>query len=158
MALANGGEVADYRGKDRVREDIPPVICLPTTCGTGSEVTHVVVITDPTSHFKVVCVLAPHRGPAGARRPALASAPAGVIAATGADALCHAVESYVNTGADPLLDALNIAAIRMIGANLRPAVDGRDPRAIEQLSLASTMAGIAFNMNANAIVHAASTP
>jgi alcohol dehydrogenase len=81
-----------------------------------------------------------------------------VIAATAADALAHAVESYVNTGSDPLLEALDIAAIRMIGLNLRRAVSERAPEAIEQLSLASTMAGIAFNMNANAIVHAASTP
>jgi len=159
MLLANGGAVADYRGKDRVREDIPPVICLPTTCGTGSEVTHVVVITDPDSHLKLVCVSRRIAARLALVDPSLVeSAPAGVIAATGADALCHAVESYVNTGADPLLDALNIAAIRMIGASLRPAVASRDPHAIEQLSLASTMAGIAFNMNANAIVHAASTP
>jgi alcohol dehydrogenase class IV len=64
----------------------------------------------------------------------------------------------VNTGSDPLLDSINIAAIRMIGRNLRAAVNDRDPEAIEQLALASTMAGIAFNLNANAIVHAASTP
>jgi alcohol dehydrogenase len=81
-----------------------------------------------------------------------------VIAATGADALAHAIESYVNKGADPLLDAITIAAIRMIGENLRAAVRERDPHAVAQMALASTMAGIAFNMNANAIVHAASTP
>ena len=81
-----------------------------------------------------------------------------MIAATGADALAHAVESYVNRGSDPLLAALNIAAIRIIGGNLRTAVETREPAALEQLMLASTMAGIAFNMNANAIVHAASTP
>jgi alcohol dehydrogenase len=159
MLVTNGGEIADYRGKDVVREDGPPVICVPTTCGTGSEVTFVVVITDPTSHLKVVCVSRRMAARVALVDPSLVeSAPSGVIAATGADALCHAVESYVNTGADPLLDALNIAAIRMIGASLRPAVAERDAAAIEQLSLASTMAGIAFNMNANAIVHAASTP
>jgi alcohol dehydrogenase class IV len=159
MLLANGGGVADYRGKDRVAADIPPVICVPTTCGTGAEVTHVVVITDTSSHLKLVCVSRRIAARVALVDPSLVEpAPAHVIAATAADALCHAVESYVNTGSDPLLDALNIAAIRMIGANLRPAVATRDPRAVEQLSLASTMAGIAFNMNANAIVHAASTP
>ena len=64
----------------------------------------------------------------------------------------------MNRGSDPLLAALNIAAIRIIGGNLRTAVETREPAALEQLMLASTMAGIAFNMNANAIVHAASTP
>jgi alcohol dehydrogenase class IV len=159
VVIGNGGSIVDYRGRDRVPAPGPPVVCLPTTCGTGAEVTFVVVVTDPGEHFKVVCV-SPHF----AARVALVdpelvlTAPSHVIAATGADALAHATESYVNLGSDPLLDAINIRAIRMIGANLRRAVYDRDPGAVAQVSLASTMAGIAFNMNANAIVHAASTP
>src|SRR5439155_9078246 len=123
------------------------------------EVTFNAVITDPGAHFKLVYVT-PRLAPVVALvDPALVeSAPSSVIAATAADALAHAVESYVNRGSDPLLDSIDIAAIRMIGRNLRAAVKERDPAAIEQLALASTMAGIAFNMNANAIVHAASTP
>lgn len=159
IVAANGGSVADYTGKDRIPGELPPLACLPTTCGTGSEVTFNAVITDPEAHFKLVYV-SPKLAPAVALvDPDLVlSAPPQVIAATGADALCHAVESYVNRGADPLLDAINIGAIRLIGRYLRPAVREREREAVAHMALASTMAGIAFNMNANAIVHAASTP
>jgi alcohol dehydrogenase class IV len=157
--LENGGSIWDYRGKDLVPRPGPPVVCLPTTCGTGAEVTFVVVITDPAEHFKIVCAARNLASRVAIVDPDLVrSAPPQIIAATGADALAHAVESYLNTGSDPLLDSINIRAIRMIGANLRSAVYDRDPEAIGQVSLASTMTGIAFNMNANAIVHAASTP
>jgi alcohol dehydrogenase class IV len=157
--LENGGSIWDYRGKDLVPAPGPPVVCLPTTCGTGAEVTFVVVITDPAEHFKVVCAARNLAARVAIVDPDLVrTAPPQIVAATGADALAHAVESYLNTGSDPLLDSINIRAIRMIGANLRAAVYDRDPEAIAQLSLASTMTGIAFNMNANAIVHAASTP
>jgi alcohol dehydrogenase len=159
IEVTNDGPVARFTGKDNVPNDLCPLVCIPTTCGTGSEVTFNAVITDPHAHFKLVYVtrrLAP--GVALVDPALVETAPSAVIASTAADALAHAVESYVNTGSDPLLDAVNIAAIGMIGRNLRPAVSERDPAAIDQLALASTMAGIAFNMNANAIVHAASTP
>ncbi len=157
--IENGGSIWDYRGKDLVPKPGPPVVCLPTTCGTGAEVTFVVVITDPNEHFKVVCAARNLAARVAIVDPELVhSAPSHIVAATGADALAHAVESYLNLGSDPLLDSINIRAIRMIGANLRAAVYDRDPEAIGQVSLASTMTGIAFNMNANAIVHAASTP
>lgn len=157
--IENGGSVWDYRGRDLVPRHGPPVICVPTTCGTGAEVTFVIVITDPGEHFKVVCVSRNLAATIAIVDPELVlTAPRAIIAATGADALAHATESYLNLGSDPLLDAINIRAIRMIGANLRKAVNERDPDAITQVSLASCMTGIAFNMNANAVVHAASTP
>lgn len=157
--IENGGSIWDYRGKDLVPRPGPPVVCLPTTCGTGAEVTFVVVITDPAEHFKVVCAARNLAARVAIVDPELVlSAPPHIIAATGADALAHAVESYLNRGSDPLLDAINIRAIEMIGANLRTAVYDRDLEAVGQVSLASTMTGVAFNMNANAIVHAASTP
>jgi alcohol dehydrogenase class IV len=159
VVAANGGSILDYSGRDRVPGRVPPLVCVPTTCGTGSEVTFVAVITEPERHFKAVLVSRRIAARAAVVDPDLVlSAPASVIAATGTDALAHATESYVNTGSDPLLDALNIQAIRMIGANLRAAVLERDREAIGQMSLASTMTGVAFSMNANAVVHAASTP
>jgi alcohol dehydrogenase len=157
--IENGGSIWDYRGKDLVPRPGPPVVCLPTTCGTGADVTFVVVITDPAEHFKVVCAARNLAARVAIVDPNLVmSAPAKVIAATGVDALAHATESYVNTGSDPVLDALNIRAITMIGRSLRAAVKDKDADAIAEMALASTMTGIAFNMNANAIVHAASTP
>jgi alcohol dehydrogenase len=157
--IANGGSIADYWGKDKIPNPPPPVVCIPTTCGTGAELTFVVVITDPGRHFKLVCVSRNLAARVALVDPELVlTAPPHVIAATGADALAHALESFLNLGSDPLLDSINIRAIRMIGQNLRAAVYDRDREAIGQVSLASTMTGIAFNMNANAIVHAASTP
>ena len=157
--IENGGSIWDYRGKDLVPRPGPPVVCLPTTCGTGAEVTFVVVVTDPSEHFKIVCAARNLAARVALVDPELVlTAPPQVIASTGADALAHAVESYLNLGSDPLLDALDLRAIALIGANLVPAVYDRDREAVGHVSLASLMAGIAFNMNANAIVHAASTP
>jgi alcohol dehydrogenase class IV len=159
VELTSGAPIARFVGRDNVPAALPPLVCVPTTCGTGSEVTFVAVITDPDVHFKLVFADRKLGADVALVDPDLVeAAPPHVIAATGADALAHAVESYVNRGSDPLLGALNIAAIRMIGGNLHAAVETRDRTALEQLMLASTMTGIAFNMNANAIVHAASTP
>ncbi len=157
--IENGGSIWDYRGKDLVPRPGPPVVCLPTTCGTGAEVTFVVVVTDPAEHFKIVCAARNLAARVALVDPELVlTAPPHVIASTGADALAHAVESYLNVGSDPLLEALDLRAIGMIGTDLAAAVYDRDPGAVGRVSLASLMAGIAFNMNANAIVHAASTP
>jgi alcohol dehydrogenase len=159
VVATSAGSITDYAGRDRVPADIPPLVCVPTTCGTGSEVTFVAVVTDVERRFKAVLASRRLAARAALVDPELVlSAPPQVIAATGIDALAHATESYVNTGSDPLLDALNIQAIRMIGANLRTAVREREREAIAQMSLAATMTGIAFSMNANAVVHAASTP
>lgn len=159
IVATNGRGIADYTGREQVPNDLPPLVCLPTTCGTGSEVTFNAVISDPEQHVKLPYVSRRLAPDVALVDPELvAKAPAGVIAATGADALSHAVESYINRGADPLLDAINLGAIRLIGRYLRPAVHERDTEAVKHMSLASTMAGISFNMNANAIVHAASTP
>ena len=148
------------RDRHRCRNPIPPVICIPTTCGTGAEVTSVGRHHRPRSHFNWSSSRRTSRRRVAIVDPELVqAAPAHVIAATGADALAHAVESYVNIGSDPLLDALNIAADPHDRREpARAPCDERDPDAIGQLALASTMTGIAFNMNANAIVHAASTP
>ena len=159
VVVANGGSILDYTGRDRFRTTCLRSSALPTTCGTGSEVTFVAVISEVERHFKAVLVSRRMAARAAVVDPELVlSAPSHVIAATGVDALAHATESYVNTGSDPLLDALNIRAIRMIGVTLRAAVHERDRDAIGQMALASTMTGVAFSMNANAVVHAASTP
>jgi alcohol dehydrogenase len=159
IVATNGGNVADYTGREQVPQALPPLLCIPTTCGTGSEVTFNAVITDEARHVKLPYVsrkLAPKVALVDPNF--VVSAPPHIIASTAADAMAHAIECYINTASDPLIDALTIAAIRMIGQHLEPAVNGKNRDSIAQLSLASTMAGIAFNMNANAVVHAASTP
>jgi alcohol dehydrogenase len=159
IVASNGGGIADYTGREQVPLDLPPLVCIPTTCGTGSEVTFNAVITDELRHVKLPYVsrkLAPKV--ALVDPEFVVKAPPHIIASTTADAMAHAIECYINTESDPLIDALTIAAIRMIGTHLVPAVTEKNRESIAQLLLASTMAGIAFNMNANAVVHAASTP
>lgn len=159
VVAANGGSIVDYTGREQIPADLPPLVCLPTTCGTGSEVTFNAVITDEDRHLKLPYVSRKLAPKVALVDPDLVvSAPPQIIAATAADALAHAIECYINKASDPLIDALTIGAIRMIGKHLVPAVTERHRDSIAQLSLASTMAGIAFNMNANAVVHAASTP
>lgn len=159
IVAANGGSIVDFTGREQIPGDLPPLICLPTTCGTGSEVTFNAVITDESRHIKLPYVSRRIAPKIALVDPELVvNAPAGVIAATAADAMAHAVECWINKASDPVIDALTIAAIRMIGLNLVKGVKERDRDAIAQLCLASTMAGVAFNMNANAVVHAASTP
>ncbi|MDQ2682857.1 MAG: iron-containing alcohol dehydrogenase [Chloroflexota bacterium] len=159
IVASNGGEIVDYTGREQVPMDLPPLVCLPTTCGTGSEVTFNAVITDEARHIKLPYVSRKLAPSVALVDPELVvNAPKVVIASTAADAMAHAVECWINTQSDPLIDALTGSAIRMIGQNLAKGVNERDRDAIAQLSLASTMAGIAFNMNANAVVHAASTP
>lgn len=159
IVASNGGSVVDYTGREQVPLDLPPLVCIPTTCGTGSEVTFNAVITDELRHVKLPYVsrkLAPKV--ALVDPEFVVKAPPHIIASTAADALAHAIECYINTESDPLIDALAIGAIRMIGQHLVLAVTETNRESIAQLSLASTMAGLAFNMNANAVVHAASTP
>ena len=161
ILAGNGGSIANYTGSERVPNDLPPLSCLPTTRGAGSEVTFNDVITDSSRHVKLPYVSRRLAPKVALVDPELVTkAPPHVIAATGADALSQAIESYINKGADPLLDAIslgaiNLGAIKLIGRSLVPAVRQRDREAVARMALASTMAGIAFNMN---IVHAASTP
>ncbi|CAN5561842.1 L-threonine dehydrogenase [soil metagenome] len=159
VVASNDGGIADFTGRDQIPIDLPPLVCIPTTCGTGSEVTFNAVITDEVRHVKLPYVsrkLAPKV--ALVDPEFVLKAPAHIVASTAADALSHAIECYINTESDPLIDVLTIGAIRMIGEHLVPACNERTRESIAQLSLASTMAGLAFNMNANAVVHAASTP
>ncbi len=159
IVASNGGCVAEYTGREQIPLDLPPLVCIPTTCGTGSEVTFNAVITDDSRHIKLPYVSRKLAPKAALVDPEfVVKAPPHVIASTAADALAHAIECYINTESDPLIDALTIAAIRMIGEHLVPAVTGKNRDSIAHLLLASTMAGVAFNMNANAVVHAASTP
>lgn len=125
---------------------IMPLICLPTTSGTGSEVTNVAVVTDPMANMKRSLV-SPYLAPSLALvDPALTvSMPPRLTASTGMDALSHAVETMTTVFANPVSDALALPAIELIGRYLERAVeDGNDIEAREGMSLAALMAGLAF--------------
>jgi alcohol dehydrogenase class IV len=157
VVAAGGGSIRDYEWFDRVHTPCMPLIAVPTTIGTGSEVTRGSVISDKENHRKMVVVddhLYPRVAVLDPR--AVAGLPAPVAAATGMDALAHAIEGYTTAGATPLSDALCLTAVRMIATHLRPAVAG-DPDARYQMLHASCLAGAGFHNVGLGLAHALSS-
>jgi alcohol dehydrogenase class IV len=157
---AHGGAVHDYEGIGKVPGPGLPVAAVPTTAGTGSEVTIFSVITDRERRFKMTLGSVHTVPQVAVCDPELTlSMPQPLTAATGMDALTHAVESYINTAHNPIAKTLALEAIRLIGRSLRPAyANGRDLRARTEMLLASTMAALAFARTRLGNVHAMSHP
>ncbi len=149
----------DMEGRGKVVNPIPPLIAIPTTCGTGSEVTLVAMVTDLERHYKMG-VGSPHLFPKVALIDGslLTKLPGPTVAATGMDALCHALESYTNLNTNPICDALDLQAISLIGRWLRPAVANANLEAMSYMVLASTMAGMGFANTRLTVLHAMSHP
>lgn len=145
MLAANPGPVAEFVGRNLFREQPLPFVAIPTTCGTGSEVTWVGVVSDPDRGVKVsikgdgmfpdVALVDPGL---------LAELPAPLIASTGFDALTHAIEAVTASCRNPVSDALGTAAIGLLLDWLPRAVQERDASALFQTARASTLAGMAF--------------
>jgi alcohol dehydrogenase class IV len=152
-----GGTVRDYEGINTVAEPTLPLVAAPTTVGTGSEVTRGAVITDTTCNAKMV-VVSPHIFPRVAilDPEMLEKLPPHITAATGMDSLTQAIEGYVSRGANPISDALNLEALRLIAGNLRLAVARNDPEALARMQVATTMQGIGFHNAGLGLVHAMS--
>ena len=156
----NGGKVADYMARDSVKLAPLPCIAIPTTAGTSSEVTNNVVFTDPETHYKFG-IGSPNAAAAKALiDPELTlTMPPSLTAATGMDALTHALESYISKGAYDLTEALALEAIRLIGRWLPAAVkDGQSRQPRERMMMACLLGGIAFNQSRLVIVHPMSHP
>ncbi|EJV9313021.1 L-threonine dehydrogenase [Vibrio vulnificus] len=156
LVAANGGEIADYEGVDKSAKPMLPLIAMNTTAGTASEMTRFCIITDEERHIKMA-IVDKHTTPLiSVNDPELMLAkPASLTAATGMDALTHAVEAYVSIAATPITDAVAIKAIELIQAHLRTAVaHGDDIEAREQMAYAQFMAGMAFNNASLGYVHA----
>jgi alcohol dehydrogenase class IV len=174
--LAHGGSLRGYVGDDKVPGPILPLICMPTTAGTGSEVSAAAVLTDHENKVKVGVLSNYLRPRVAIVDPLLTvSCPAKVTADSGIDALTHAIEAYtavdnesfplpsgertVYQGRHPLGDCLAEKAICLIGANLRRAVQqGDDLAAREGMALGATLAGLAFSNVGVALVHALEYP
>jgi alcohol dehydrogenase len=174
--LTHGGAPRDYIGEDKVPGPLLPLICVPTTAGTGSEVSAAAVLTDADNLLKVG-VLSNYLRPRVALVDPLltVSCPPRVTADSGIDALTHAIEAYtainnsdfslpkdersVFQGRHPLGDCLAEKAIALIGATLKRAVaDGKDLEAREGMALGATLAGLAFSNVGVALVHALEYP
>jgi len=143
-----------------VKEQGLPVIAIPTTAGTGSEVTKFTIITDETNDEKMLCVGIGFMPVAALVDYKLTiSLPPRITADTGIDALTHAIEAYVSKKANAYSDSQAIAAIKLLGPNLRKAYhDGGDQQAREAMMLGSTLAGVAFSNASVALVHGMSRP
>jgi alcohol dehydrogenase class IV len=155
-----GGTMRDYKFPRIVNEVGLPIIAVPTTAGTGTEVTRFTIITDETNDEKMLCVGVGFMPIAALVDYKLTlSLPARITADTGIDALTHAMEAYVSKKASPYSDSQAIAAMKLIGPNLRRAYhDGSDTKAREAMMLGSTLAGIAFSNASVALVHGMSRP
>ncbi|MCL9774144.1 L-threonine dehydrogenase [Vibrio methylphosphonaticus] len=156
LLATNGGEIKDYEGVDVSTKPQLPLIAINTTAGTASEMTRFCIITDDARHIKMAIVDKNVTPIISVNDPELMLAkPASLTAATGMDALTHAIEAYVSVAATPVTDAVAIKAIEMVQANLREAVrNGDNLEARDNMAYAQFMAGMAFNNASLGYVHA----
>ncbi len=160
ISRTNPGNITAYAGLNKVKQPPLPVIAIPTTAGTGSEVSCWLVFTDDASELKmgVGGYLVFPRVAIG--DPDLTvSLPPSLTASTGMDALTHAIESYTNNSYQPISDILALRAMELIGQYLRPAAtNGKDREARYGMLLGSMLAGIAMNPTRLGIAHALAMP
>jgi alcohol dehydrogenase len=156
LMVANGGDIRDYEGVDVSTKPMPPFLAINTTAGTASEMTRFCIITNSETHVKMAIVDWRVTPNVAINDPLLmVGMPAALTAATGMDALTHAVEAYVSTIATPITDACALQAIRLIANYLRPAVaNGTNLEARDKMAYAEYLAGMAFNNASLGYVHA----
>lgn len=175
LLLTDPRPLEDYYGEGKVLGPVAPLIAIPTTAGTGSEVTPVAVVEDPSYKFKVG-IRSRHLIPSHAicDSEVTKSCPPTVTAQSGIDALAHAVEAYtasraertwsdaaerVFIGKNPISDILAVQSIELIGSGLERAVrDGSDIGPREQMTLGATLAGLAFGQAGTTLAHALQYP
>ena len=160
--IAANPEYEDVRSLEGVaptKKPSVPIIAIPTTAGTAAEVTINYVITDVEKRRKFVCV-DPHDIPVLSIVDSgmMESMPKGLKAATGMDALTHAIEGYITRGAWELTDMVEIKAIELIAKNLRGSVNDGDEKAAEQMGLAQYIAGMGFSNVGLGAVHGMAHP
>ena len=157
--VKNGGNISDYMGKV-IDIEMPPMAAIPTTAGTGSEATQFTIITDTKKDIKMLLkgkVLIPSLAVIDPQFTM--TAPPKITAATGLDALCHAVEAYTSRKAQTLSDTFALSAVKRIFKFLPVAFhDGKNEEARVEMSVAALEAGIAFNNSSVTLIHGMSRP
>lgn len=157
--VVNGGSISDYMGKI-IDVEMPPMVAIPTTAGTGSEATQFTIITDTKKDIKMLLkgkVLMPSLAISDPQFTM--TAPPKITAATGLDALCHAVEAYTSNKAQTLSDTFAMSAVKRIFKYLPTAFhDGKNEEARIQMAVAALEAGIAFNNASVTLIHGMSRP
>jgi len=156
LVASNGGSIKDFEGLDKSKNPMPPFIAVNTTAGTASEMTRFTIITDTDRQVKMAIVDWHVTPNVSINDPELmVSMPVSLTAATGMDALTHAVEAYVSTIATPVTDSAALKAIELVSQYLRPAVaNGENMEARDKMAYAEFLAGMAFNNASLGYVHA----
>ncbi|OXT18161.1 alcohol dehydrogenase [Bacillus sp. OG2] len=161
VLAVNGRSIGDYLGGKKLAQQTPvPHIAIPTTAGTGSEATDVTVITNTSNNVKMMIKQPAFLPDAAIVDPLLTvSSPKNITAATGIDALSHAIEAYLSKKAHPMTDTMAISAMKLIAENILTAYnDGGNLDARERMSLGSLQAGMAFSNASVCLVHGMSRP
>lgn len=155
LVIGNGGHIRDFEGVNKSTKPMPPFVAINTTAGTASEMTRFCIITNTDTHVKMAIVDWRCTPNIAINDPVLMlGKPAPLTAATGMDALTHAVEAYVSTIATPITDACALQAIKLIAEYLSPAVaNGDNLEARDKMAYAEYLAGMAFNNASLGYVH-----
>ncbi len=156
LVAANGGHIRDLEGLGKVKKSMPPLIAVNTTAGTGSEMTSCAVITNTSNHVKMAIADWRVTPTVSVNDPLLmVGMPPALTAATGMDALTHAVEAYVSVIATPVTDSAALMSIKLVAENLRNAVaNGQNMEARDKMAYAEFLGGMAFNNAFLGYVHA----
>lgn len=158
LLITNGGKIQDYEGIDKSSKRFPPYVAVNTTAGTASEMTRFCIITDEARHVKMAIVDWRVTPNVAIDDPLLmVGMPPSLTAATGMDALTHAIEGYITKGAWALSDMFHLKAIEIISKNLRGAVENT-PEGREGMALGQYVAGMGFSNVGLGIVHSMAHP
>lgn len=156
LVAANGGNIRDYEGVNKSNKNFPPFVAVNTTAGTASEMTRFCIITNTSRKVKMAIVDWRVTPNVSINDPELmVGMPPALTAATGMDALTHAIEAYVSTAATPLTDSAALMAIKLVAKYLPKAVaNGTDMESREKMAYAQFLGGMAFNNASLGYVHA----
>ncbi|QJB57440.1 iron-containing alcohol dehydrogenase [Pseudodesulfovibrio sp. zrk46] len=155
VIVGNGGKISDYEGANKIKRPLPPMILVPSTAGSSSDISQYCIITDMEREVKMSIIsrtLVPNISIIDPQ--ILVTQSRSLILAAAADALAHAIESYVSKLASPFTEIQALKAIELIINNIGPAADTKSIQAMEQLSIASTAAGMSFSNAGLGSLHA----
>ncbi|AEJ18245.1 alcohol dehydrogenase-like regulatory protein ErcA [Gracilinema caldarium] len=156
IVVSNGGSILDYEGVDKINVPIPPLICIPTTAGTGADISQFAIILDTTRNVKIAIISKSIVPDVSLIDPLCTTTMnANLTATTGMDALTHAFEAYVSNASSPMTDVLALSAIEYIAEHLVEAYHNPiDMDARTGMMVGSLFAGLAFSNASLGIVHA----
>lgn len=159
ILASNFGAIPDYEGCNKITHPIPPMVCVPSTAGTGADITQFAIITDTVRQVKMTILSRAIMPDISLIDPRLLQTkPQDLIASTGVDTLTHAIEAYVSALSWPLTDPHAIHSIELVMQHLPAAVKSRNIEALEGMSIACLEAGIAFSNAILGAVHALAHP